>query len=108
VTAAASPEPAPLDERGPVDAETFAREIVPGYRPVVLRGQVADWPAVAAGRGGTRAIADYVAGFASDAPARVMVGPPEIAGRFFYRDDMAGFNFARDRAPVKLLLSKLL
>lgn len=103
-----SPEPAPLDERGPVDAETFAREIVPGYRPVVLRGQAARWPAVAAGKAGTPAIADYIAAFASEAPASVMVGPPEIAGRFFYRDDMAGFNFARDHAPVKLLLAKLI
>ncbi len=108
MTVAAAPEPAPLEERGPVDAETFAREIVPAYCPVVLRGHVADWPAVAAGRGGTRAIADYVAAFASDAPASVMIGPPEIGGRFFYRDDMAGFNFTRDRAPVKLLLAKLL
>ena len=105
---AAPPKPAPLHERGAVDAETFAREIVPGYRPVVLRGQVAHWPAVAAGQGGARAIADYIAGFASDAPAGVMIGPPEIEGRFFYRDDMAGFNFARDRAPVKALLAKLI
>ena len=36
-----------IAERGAVDAETFAREIVGGYRPVVLRGQVAHIFAVA-------------------------------------------------------------
>ena len=35
---------------GAVDRARLEREIVPAGRPVVLRGLVADWPAVAAGR----------------------------------------------------------
>lgn len=95
-------------ERPAVDAETFAREIAPSYAPVVLRGQVADWPAVAAGRRGERALADYVAGFAGGKPLEVLLGPPEIAGRFFYRDDMRGFNFTRQQVPLAALMGQLL
>ena len=39
-----------VEERGAVDAETFTREIVNRYAPVVLRGQVA---VAAVGRNGT-------------------------------------------------------
>ncbi len=105
--AAALPDIAPLPERGAIDAETFACEIVPAGRPVVLRGQVADWPAVAASAS-PRETAAYIAGFASDRPVEVMIGPPEIAGRFFYRDDMRGFNFTREKVPVPALLAKLI
>lgn len=95
-------------ERAAVDAETFAREIAPAYAPVVLRGQIADWPAVAAGRRGARALAEYVAGFAGGKPLEVLLGPPEIAGRFFYRDDMSGFNFTRQHVPLGELMGQLL
>src|SRR3546814_20125901 len=69
----------PLPERGAVDAETFAREIVPAYRPVVLRGQVADWPAVAAGASPPAAAA-YIPGFANDRPDAVLSGTRSEAG----------------------------
>ncbi|HVI99368.1 MAG TPA: cupin-like domain-containing protein [Sphingomonas sp.] len=96
----------PLPERDAVDAETFAREIVPAHRPVVLRGQVAAWPAAAAAAR-PRETAAYLARFAGDRPVEVMIGAPEIAGRFFYRDDLRGFNFTREQVPVPMLLAKL-
>jgi hypothetical protein len=98
----------PLPERGRVDAETFAREIVDGDRPVVLRGQVADWPAVQAAREGREAVARYLVGFDQGRPVQVMVGPPAIGGRFFYRDDWQGFNFGREQVPVRALVGELL
>jgi hypothetical protein len=107
VTAPALPEPQPLAERAAVDADTFAREVLPGYRPVVLRGQVAAWPAVAAGRAGPREAAAYLARFAGPQPTDVMIGPPEIAGRFFYNDDLTGFNFARQPVPLPALIARL-
>lgn len=95
----------PIPERGRVDPDTFEREIAHGYRPVVLRGQVADWPAVAAARAGT--IADYITGFDCGRPAEVMIGAPEINGLFFYSDDLRGFNFHREQVPLTLLLKEL-
>jgi len=95
-------------ERGAVDAETFAREIAGRYAPIVLRGQVADWPAVAAGKAGERALASYVAGFAGGKPLEVLLGAPDIAGRFFYNADMSGFNFERQQVPLQALMGELL
>ena len=101
------PAARPLPERGPVDAAGFA-EILATDRPVVLRGQVAHWPAVTAARDGSAAAARYFAGFDRGRPVHVMVGPAEIRGRFFYRDDWAGFNYRTEEVPVRALLGELL
>ena len=98
----------PIRERPRIDADAFLRDIVPSYEPVVLRGQVSDWPAVAAGRRGRRAVADYIAGLDCGRPAEVMIGAPAIGGRFFYSDDVRGFNFQRKAVPLGVLLGKLL
>lgn len=95
-------------ERDAVDAATFAREVADGAVPVVMRGQAAAWPAVGRAREGDRAIATYLSRFGGGKPLEVMVGVPEIAGRFFYRDDMGGFNFQREHAPLPNLLGLLL
>ncbi|WP_026046422.1 cupin-like domain-containing protein [Sphingomonas sp. PAMC 26621] len=98
-------------ERAAVDAATFAREVVTAYRPVVLRGQVAHWPAVGAGAGGDRAMAQYLAGFATAGgkPLDVLIAPPEAEGRFFYADDtLTGFNFHRQPVPIGALVAELL
>ncbi|MFC3557505.1 hypothetical protein ACFOKI_08870 [Sphingomonas qilianensis] len=39
-----------VEERDAVDAATFAAEIAPCATPIVLRGQVARWASVRAGR----------------------------------------------------------
>lgn len=94
-------------ERSNVTPEIFANEIAKGDRPVVMRGLVAHWPAVAAARQSVEAMADYLLGAASDAPANVMVGAPQIGGRFFYRDDFDGFNFERAKVTLPVLLHQL-
>lgn len=88
----------PVAERRDVDAASFRGEIVPGYRPVVLRGVAAAWPVVQAGRESAQAACAYLAGFDRGAEVEAFVGPPDIGGRFFYTDDMRGFNFERRRA----------
>lgn len=96
-------------ERDAVDAATFAREVVSDYRPVVLRRQVARWAAVGAAAGGDRAMAAYLAGFGGGRPLDVMIGAPEIDGRFFYRDDeVRAFNFHKQQVPLGQLLAELL
>lgn len=95
-------------ERDAIDPATFARDVADAYEPVILRGQVADWPAVTAAREGSEVIAAYIAKFARQRLAEVMIGPPEINGRFFYSDDMRGFNFHREQVPLAALLNELL
>lgn len=100
-------EPTPVENRSNVNRHAFA-EIQLAYRPVVMRGLVREWPAVAAAREGTEAVAHYLSAFDNGNPTEVMVGPPEIAGRFFYRNDMRGFNFRREQAPMAAVVGELL
>ncbi len=97
-------------EREAIGASAFRRDIVDAAppQPVILRGQAADWQVVRTAASGDRAIAQYLAGFGGGEPLDVMVGPPEIGGRFFYRDDLLGFNFHRERVPLINLLGLLL
>jgi hypothetical protein len=101
-----NPVPRPIKEREGVTLATFRAELVPAYEPVVLRGLVRSWPAVAASRSAAEAAA-YLAGFGGGLPVDAFIGPPEIKGRFFYRDDMAGFNFERRRGPFRDVLASI-
>ncbi len=91
-----------------VDAETFATAIEPLHRPAVLRNQVTHWPAVAKAKESPQALADYLRQCGNNKPVAALVGNPEIHGRFFYRDDFQGFNFAQQRMPLGKLVSILL
>jgi Cupin-like domain len=100
---------AAVAERAVVDARTFSEDILASHRPVVLRGQVARWASVAAGAGGDRALAEYLARFGGGQPLDVMIGPPAIKGRFFYADEsLDSFNFQRQQVPLGQLVGELL
>jgi hypothetical protein len=75
--------------------EYFLREVVEGCEPVVLRGLVADWPAVRAAQDSPRALMTYLSAFDAGARVEVFFGDPQIAGKYYYGDDLQGFNFER-------------
>lgn len=83
-----------------VDAERFHGAIVPAGQPVVFRGLVGHWPAVAAARQGDAALFDYLSRFDRQEPVGTLIVPPEAGGRFFYNDDLSGFNFQGGRARL--------
>lgn len=124
----------PTLERAPVDEQVLHRDedaaapvagaaipeitatpgVVPdavlhGASPVVLRGLVAHWPAVAAARESARAAIAYLQGLERPGapPVTATVGPPGIEGRFFYDDALAGFNFRREQVPLGVALATL-
>lgn len=98
---------APIAEWRGVDAEMFAGTIRPLQRPAVLRGLVADWPAVRAGRRSNRELADQIRGFYTGIGVQMFSGPPQIAGRFLYNDALDGFNFERRQVRLTELLDQL-
>ena len=98
----------PVAETGPVDAARFEVEIAHSYHPVVMRGLAADWPAVRAARISDRAIGDHIIKFDGGRSADVMVAQDEVRGRFFYNDDLSGFNFERAKAPIPTLVEQLI
>jgi hypothetical protein len=98
----------PIAEYEAMDRERFEREIVPKGEPAVLRGLVADWPAVEAARQGDEALAASLRDAATDEPFEAWFGAPEIEGRFGYNADFSGFNHERKLATVGQLLELLL
>jgi hypothetical protein len=91
-----------------IDAASFRAEIVPRYRPVVLKDLVRDWPAVQAAQRSAADAFDYVARFDRGAVVEAFVGPPAIEGRYFYRPDMSGFNFEKKRGQLSDVLGYML
>lgn len=75
--------------------EYFLREVVEGCEPVVLRGLVADWPAVHATQDSPHALMKYLSAFDAGARVEVFFGDPEIAGKYYYGEELQGFNFER-------------
>ena len=98
----------PISEHEHVDRDRFERQIVPAAEPAVLRGFVADWPAVAAAKQGEEALAQFLRQAASEEPFQAWFGSPEIGGRFGYNEDFSGFNHERKLATVDQLLDLLL
>ncbi len=98
----------PVAETGAIDATRFETEIAHGYRPVVMRGLAADWPAVRAARTSDRAIGEHIVSFDGGRSADVMVAQSDVRGRFFYDDTLTGFNFTRAKAPIPTLVEQLL
>lgn len=91
-----------------VTRERFEAEIAPAGRPAILRGLVAAWPAVAAANRSPASLVEYLGRHDSGVPLSTYVGAPGIDGRFFYRDDLRGFNFDRGAAPFAGVAQTLL
>src|SRR5262245_21203278 len=87
-----------------VDPRVLPDEILTSTRPLVLRGLVADWPMVQAARESSQAASAYIRRFYRDATVNALLGAPEIGGRFFYNEDLSGFNFK----PVRIRLDTVL
>jgi hypothetical protein len=101
-------EPRPIREYENVDLHLFQEEIRPEGQPAVLRGLAADWPAVRAARESDEALVAYLQRFRLERQVAVLIGEPQIGGRFFYRDDVRGFNFTRGMSAFDPFLDRLL
>jgi hypothetical protein len=93
--------------RGPTPAD-LGDGILTSPEPLVLRGLVRHWPAVLAAQHSDQALADYLLGHWHDATVGIMLAPPEAGGRFFYNDDLTGFNFERKVGRFDVVLNSLL
>ncbi len=99
---------APVLETGKIERLTFENEIRPLNRPVLMRGQVADWPAVVQAGDSDEAACAYLRRFDNGKPAGTLLGSPEIHGEFFYGDRPGTFNFQRGFVPISLALERIL
>lgn len=98
----------PMRELHGLRADALPAEVLTSSQPLLLRGLVAHWPMTQAGLQGPRAAADYLCGFGGDSPVGVLLGPPEIRGRFFYDDSLTGLNFRRESGRLGRVLDALM
>jgi hypothetical protein len=77
-------------------------------RPVVLRGMVSSWPAVAAARRSHTALVEYVRRFDNGREVDAIMTPPDVEGRIFYANGLQGFNFMRNRLAVGAIAEQVL
>lgn len=90
-----------------LDPARFFSEVAASYRPAILRGFVRHWPAVRAAQQSPEALCQYVLGLASDVEIDAVMTPPAERGRLFYKPDMEGFNFVRNKVPVARVIEQL-
>jgi hypothetical protein len=60
-----------------------------------MRGLVGGWPAVHAATRSAEDFQRYLARFDNGGQTEAFVGDPKIAGKYYYAEDLKGFNFAR-------------
>jgi len=78
-----------------VTREEFQQKIIPLYRPAIIRGYFKDWPAIAKQRESVSDLTNYIKSFDQGKNVVTYCGDSSIQGRFFYQNDMQGFNFER-------------
>ncbi len=105
----AAPRPAhAIREFSALDSEAIRREVLVHKRPAVLRGLVADWPAVGRGRVSPAALVRYLKRFDAGKSVDALLAAPEIEGQIFYNEAMTGFNFLRNRLPLAAVAEQVL
>lgn len=104
----ALPAPSPIREYESVDRRQFAEEIRSAGAPAVLRGLAADWAAVQAARRSPEDLVAYLKRLRLPHSVAVIVGEPDIEGRFFYKDDLKTLNFGKGTSPLDPFLDRLL
>ena len=91
-----------------VSRDVFETQIAPTGRPAIMRGLVSNWPMVSLGLRSHRELYNHVRAAATSDPTVIWTGSPEIKGRFFYSHDLRGFNHAQEKAPLAVLLDRLM
>ncbi len=91
-----------------LDAEIFARDVLPAARPVLVKGLNAAWPAVQKARQSDDAAADYLRAMDRGVPASVLEANANTKGRFAYAADMNEFNFHRRTKTISAGMDQIL
>ena len=97
----------PIREWQGVSRETFRAEIATRYEPAVLRGVVADWPAVRHAKASAAELAQYLVSLDRGGEVDVLRLPPSARGRIFYNEALTGFNYTRERSTITQVLERI-
>ena len=76
--------------------------------PWVARGYLNEWPVVQHAAESADKALEYLASFYQGRPVSAFLAEPETKGRFFYNEDVTGFNFVQVDTRLDQVFSKLL
>ncbi len=88
-------------------AEQFHAAAIAQGSPAVIRGFCADLPAVRAATSDKAAL-DHLLAYDSGRRPQVFEGHPDNHGRYFYSDDLSGFNFTRSEAALDQAFARII
>jgi hypothetical protein len=90
-----------------VDAAVFREQVATRYEPAVLRGVVADWPAVRAARESPALFCSYLSARDSGSAVDSLRTPPSAKGRIFYNDALTGFNYDHEKITITEVVERI-
>ena len=96
-----------VEEVSGCDPHALPDSVLKSPRPLVLRGLVARWSVVQNGKQHPHQALSAIRACYRGRPVSAFLGAPEINGRFFYNDDLSGFNFTQIEARLDDVLDKL-
>src|SRR4029077_7677149 len=76
-------------------------------KPLILRGLMEHWPALAAGRASPATLGKYFKSMDRGIPAPVMEAPASTRGRFGYQSDLREFTFSTRQRGISETLDRL-
>src|ERR1700728_2509471 len=97
-----------IDGRGLSGPAQFREEVVEACSPLVMRGLVEGWPAVNSATRSAEDLQQYLTRFDNGGEVDAFVGDPMIAGKYYYTQDLKGFNFERRRMRLADALAAII
>ncbi|MEW6998677.1 cupin-like domain-containing protein [Colwelliaceae bacterium BS250] len=91
-----------------ISADELTDELLTSTTPIVFKGLVKDWPLVQASQRSDTDVIDYLKRFYNQNPVKAMIAPANVNGRFFYNDNIDGFNFTRKTSQLDTVLDQIL
>jgi hypothetical protein len=82
-------------------------ELLSADTPVILRGLIKHWPLVQESNGGAQKVCEYLKGFYNQNRIQTFVADAKENGRFFYNQDLSGFNFTANTTNFDTFLDDL-
>jgi hypothetical protein len=97
----------PIQEITNATNESLTPELLSSASPVVLRGLIKDWPLVKDAKLSNQAAQDHLRRYYNQNKIRAFMADATHQGRFFYNDDLSGFNFTPTTTTFDKVLDDL-
>jgi hypothetical protein len=89
------------------EAHSVPREVLAGYKPVLLKSLVSHWPLTKKSHASIDQTIDYLLSFYNGRKTLACKGDAKDKGRFFYNDDVSQLNYTSTRLGIDDVLNAI-